>query len=140
MRAKIELTKEEKERLGILKKTEKSNKIYRRYMYLEMSNRGITNVEISSILGVCNDTLTDWRVLFLKGGLESMSELKYEGRRTSKLAPFRERILEEIEINDVPTLKKLQDFLKKECKVEVEQSWLSRFCKKNSICLTRRQN
>jgi len=140
MRAIIKLTEAEKKELEKLKKTENNNKIYRRYMYLEMSNKKMTNIEIAGILGVCNDTLTDWNRIYKEGGLKGLSVLNYEGRRESKLTPFKEKIMEEIEKSNISTLKKLQSFLKKECSVEVEQSWLSRYLKKNSIYLEKRQD
>lgn len=140
MRAIIKLTVAEKKELQKLKKREENKKIYRRYMYLELSSAGMTNLKIAEVLGVCNDTLTDWRILFLEEGLEGLSKLHYEGRRESKLLPLKGKILKEIERSNVSTLKKLQSFLKKECSLEVEQSWLSRFCKKNSICLTKKQD
>lgn len=139
MRAIIQLSETEKKELETLKRTEKNNKIYRRYMYLEMSNRGMTNLEISSILGVCNDTLTDWRVLFTKGGLEGISRLNYENQgKKSKLLPIKKDILKKIKNRNISTLKELQFYIKEEHSIEVEQSWLSRFCKKNSIYLIKK--
>ena len=73
MRAIIKLTNEEKKELEKVKKTEKNNKIYRRYLYLEMSNGGMTNLKISKFLGVCNDTLTDWKRIYKEGGLDGLS-------------------------------------------------------------------
>lgn len=140
MRAKIELTEAEKIELKKLKSKEKNNKIYRRYLYLEMSNKGLTNLDIADYLGVCNDTLTDWRRIFLESGLEGISKLHYEGRRESKLKKYEDKIRKKVEEDQVATLAELQSFIKKKCKVEVEQSWLSRYCKKNSIFLTRRQD
>ena len=77
MRAIIELTEKDKEELKKLKTKEQNSKIYRRYLYLEMSNKGLTNLEIAEHLGVTNDTLTDWRRIFLGGGLKGISQLNY---------------------------------------------------------------
>lgn len=138
MRAIIKLTKEEQKELEKVKKTEKSNKIYRRYLYLEMSNSGMTNLKISKFLGVCKDTLTDWKRIYEEGGLDGLSQLKYEGRRESKLKKHEQAIREKIEKDQVSSLKELQSFILETCKESVEQSWLSRYCKKNSIYLTKR--
>ncbi len=140
MRAIIKLTSEEKDSLKKRKKTEKNNKIYRRYLYLELSNSGMTNLKISKLIGVCNDTLTDWKHLYEEGGLDKLSQLKYEGRRESKLKKHEEKILEKIEKENIASLKELQSFIKEECKEEISQSWLSRYCKKNSIYLTKKQD
>jgi len=140
MRAIIQLTKKEKEKLKELKMKEKSNKIFRRYLYVEMSNKNMTNLEIASILGVCNDTLTDWKEIFEEGGLNGLSQLHYEGRRESKLNKYKEKIRKKVEQDNVSTLKQLQDFLLKKCNIKIEQSWLSRYCKKNSIFLTKKHD
>lgn len=140
MRAIIELTEKEKKELKTLKNKTKSNKIYRRYLYVEMSNKGMTNLEISSLIGVCNDTLTDWKRIFDEAGLNGLSQLKYEGRRESKLNDHKEKIKERVNKEMIRNLKELQHFLKAECDVEVEQSWLSRYCKKNSIFLTKKRD
>lgn len=138
MRAIIELTEKEKKELKILKNKTKNNKIYRRYLYVGMSSEGMTNLEISSFLGVCNDTLTDWKDIFEEAGLSGLSQLKYEGRRESKLNAHKEKIKEKVNKEMIRNLKEMQHFLKTECKIEVEQSWLSRYCKKNSIFLIKK--
>lgn len=138
MRAIINLTDRQKEELKQKKREEKNNKIYRRYVYVELSNKEMTNLEISSVLGVTNDTLTDWKRIFEESGLEGLSKLHYEGRRKSKLAPYKDKIRKKIEKDQVESLKKLQHFLRTECNIEIEQSWLSRYCKKNSIFLTKK--
>lgn len=138
MRAIIHLTEKEKQELKTLKNKTKNNKIYRRYLYVEMSNKEMTNLEISSLLGVCNDTLTDWKDIFEEAGLEGLSQLNYEGRRESKLNAHKEKIKETIKKGTIVSLKELRHFLREKCKVEVEQSWLSRYCKKNSIFLIKK--
>jgi len=140
MRAIIQLSEEEKKELKIKKGNEKNNKIYRRYLYIEMSNSKMTNLEISSILGVCNDTLTDWKNIFEEAGLEGLSQLHYEGRRESKMKKYKEEILKKVKDDNIATLKELQGFLREKYDLEIEQSWLSRYCKKNSIFLIKKQN
>lgn len=133
MRAIIKLTKKQKKELAERKKNEENSKIYRRYLYLEMSNEGMTNLKIAPILGVCNDTLTEWKYIFENSGIKGLSTLHYEGRRESKLAKYKDKIIEKIKKDNVSSLNEIIDFLKKEHRVSVEHSWLSRFCKKNSI-------
>jgi len=137
----LKLSKEEKEELKQLIKGEKNNKIYRRYMYVELNNEGMTNLKISKILGVCNDTLTDWRVLFEEGGLKALSNMNYENNgRKSKLAKHTAAIKELEKKEGFSSLKELQNWLLKEHKVESCISNLFYFCKKNSIFLTKRQD
>lgn len=138
MRATITLTKSKQFQISELKNKEKSNKIYRRYLYLEMSNEGMTNLKIAKLLGVCNDTLTVWKQIYEEAGLAGLAELHYEGRRISKLDKHKDTIINKIKNDNIVTLKQLQDFLRTECQTEVEQSWLHRFCKKNSIYLIKK--
>jgi transposase len=139
MRSNINLTDDNLKELKILKNKEKNNKIYRRYLYLEMSNKWMTNREISSLLWICVDTLTDWKNIFNNWWLEWLSVLKYEWRRESKLTKYKDEIKDKVINWQVATLKELQSFIKEKCDIDVEQSWLSRFIKKNSIFLTRKQ-
>ncbi len=138
MRATITLTKTKQAQIAKLKNKEKNNKIYRRYLYLEMSNEGMTNIKIAKLLGVCNDTLTVWKQIYEEAGLKGLAQLNYEGRRISKLEKHKNAIRKKITEDNVATLKQLQDFLSNERQVTVEQSWLHRFCKKNSIFLIKR--
>jgi transposase len=138
MRAIIVLTESEKIELRERKKTERNNKLYRRLIYVEMSSQKMTNLKISSILGVSNELLTTWGKLFRDGGFKKLCTLNYEGRRTSKLERCRKAIEELEENKGFSTLKELKDWLKKEQKVESCISNLFYFCKKNSIFLTKK--
>ena len=138
MRAIINLTKTQKDDLTKRKKSESNNKIYRRYLYLEMSSTGMTNLNIAKILGVRNDTLTVWKKIYEKSGIKGLAELNYDGRRVSKLEEYKDILLKKIKEDNISTLKQLQSFLNIEHHIKIEQSWLYRFCKKNSIYLTKR--
>ncbi len=135
MRAIINLTTTQRAHLAMRKKKESNNKIYRRYLYLEMSSEGMTNIKIAKLLGVCNDTLTVWKQIYEEAGLEGLAQLHYEGRRISKLEEHKEVIRSKVVKDNIATLKQIQGFLKKECHVTVEHSWLYRFCKKTQSLL-----
>ena len=140
MSKKIQLDTATKAELTRRKSSEKSKKLYRRLLYIEMNNEGMTHLKISSILGVCNDTLTDWRALYDAGGLDALWELQYSNQgQYSKLDPYKKEIKELENLVGFNTLKDLQGWLKKEHKVESCISNLFYFCKKNSIYLTRKQ-
>ena len=140
MRANIKLTEREEKELRECKRKERRNKVYRRYLYVEMSNKGITNLEIASILGVCNDTLTDWKCIYDESGLKGLSQLNYEGRKESKLNPYKEELREKVKKEEISKLKEIQHFLQEKYSIEIEQSWLSRYCKKNSIFPTKKHD
>jgi transposase len=65
--------------------------------------------------------------------------LNYEGRRPSSLDKHKADIIKYIETESVSKLSQLQKFIEKEYSLTIEHSWLSRYCKKNSIRLTKKQ-
>jgi transposase len=128
------VTKELEKRLSC----ERDAKIYRRLQYLDLKRRGYNSQQIGEILDVSPAQLTNWSRLFVKEGFEGLCHLKYEGRRLSRLDPHRERIKAYIEQSHVPTLASLQQWIKVELHLDIEQSWLGRWLKKNLRAPTRR--
>lgn len=129
-----ELIKELKGRLS----SEKDSKIYRRLLWLDLKYRGYGQKEISAILQISQAQLTNWSKIFVEEGLKGLCMTHYEDRRPSKLTPYLEKIRDHIQRDCVSTLSCLQVWLSEECGLFVEQSWLSRWIKKNSIVLTKR--
>lgn len=126
-------TKETKKKLKEIiqgKKEEKRAKIYRRLLAIEQRLQGKTYKEIAKELSVCLDTVFDWASMYDQGGLAALRNLHYEGRRVSELEPYKEQMKAYIKEKSVRTLAELQDWLKETHAVEVEHSWLFRFCKK----------
>ena len=126
----MKLTKEQKEELEKLKKTEKRVKIHRRLKFIKMKSVGAKNKDIAPMLDVCKDTLTDWTKLFKEGGFQALCNLNYEDRRRSILDDKKEDIRQYVNNNSVDKLGKVQDWLKKEFSINIEHSWLSRYLKK----------
>jgi len=134
----LKITAENLEEIKARKKKESSNKIYRRLMFLEMKSGGLLNKEIAKYLDVRIETLSVWTNLYLEGGLKSLCNLHYEGRRISPLEPLKEDIQKHIEEENVSTLKELKAWLEKEYELSFGIAWIQRFCKKNSIFLTKK--
>ena len=118
--------------------SEPSAKIYRRLLWLDLRRRGYRQKEIASLLCVTQAQLTNWSKLFALKGLEGLCSLHYEDRRPSRLMPYVQSIKDHVQNASVSTLSALQDWLSQEHGIAIEQSWLSRFIKKNSIVLTKR--
>jgi transposase len=134
----IELSSIEVAELKHLRRSEKDGKILRRYQCLWMAHEGHPKKEIASTLGVNIDTVTDWVKLFNKDRLAGLSILHYEGRRPSVLDTIKDVLIKHIKEQSISKLSELQDFLETEHSIVVEHSWLSRYCKKNSIALIKR--
>lgn len=134
----IDLTSKETIELKRLRRIEKDGKILRRYQCIWMAHENFPKKEIASTLGVNIDTVTDWIKLFNKGRLGGLSKLHYEGRRPSGLDAVKDLLLQYIKEQSISKLSELQDFLETQHSIAVEHSWLSRYCKKNSIALIKR--
>ena len=98
-----------------------------------MKQKGHKHKIIAELLDVTIDTITDWLFLFNEGGFEELCKLNYDGRRVSVLEKHKAKIEEKIDKENVPTVKCLQHWLKKEFGIEIEHSWFSRWLKKNKI-------
>lgn len=122
-----------------LRRSEKDGKILRRYQCIWMAHESLPKKEIASTLGVNIDTVTDWIKLFNKDRLEGLSKLHYEGRRPSALDAIKDLLIKHIREQSISKLSELQYFLKTKHSIVVEHSWLSRYCKKNSIALIKKQ-
>ena len=136
----IQLTKADIALIAEKKRKEKNGKLLRRYQCLFMLYENYSKKEIAGLLGVNIDTITDWIKLYNKEGLRGLGLLKYEGRRPSSLDSIKEKIIEYVEKENISTLSQLQKIIEKKHHVRIEHSWLSRYCKKNSISLTKRQD
>jgi transposase len=133
MTQKIKLEESQDKELKERLKSERDAKIWRRLKCIDLKQKGHKHKEIAELLDVTIDTITDWLFLFNEGGFEELCKLNYDGRRVSVLEEHKSSIEEKIDKENIPTVKYLQDWLKKEFGVEIEHSWFSRWLKKNQI-------
>jgi transposase len=120
--------------------SQRDSKLYKRLLAIRMKHFGHTNKQIAVLLDVSIDTITDWFRIFTKEGLKTLCELKLKSRKKSKLDKYQTEIKGLIEENIISTITQLQDMIRKIYQIEIEQSWLSRYCKKNSIALIKKQD
>jgi len=135
---KINISKLELKEIKFKKKKEKDKKIYRRLQFLHLKYKGKTNREISDIIGVCPDTITDWARIYSNKGLNGLCKPINYNNRSSKINDYIGEIKQDIRKNTISTLAELQEWLKEKYSIEVEQSWLFRCCKKKLIYLTKK--
>jgi transposase len=122
------------------KRKEKDVKLLRRYQCLWMLHEQYPKKEVAKILSVNIDTVTDWIKLYNNEGLSGLGILKYEGRRPSSLDGIKEQLISYVQTENITTLSELQLLIEKKHQLKIEHSWLSRYCKKNFIALTKRQD
>lgn len=134
----IKLSKQDAIELKRLLRETESSKVLKRYQCIHFKQQGIKNKDIAVLLCVNIDTVTDWLKFFLEKGVKGLGEFDYEGRRVSVLDDYKQEIKSYVDKNIVSSVKELQGHIKKTCHVTVEHSWLFRYCKKNSIALTKR--
>jgi transposase len=135
---KIKLSKTERVYIQRLKKRTGDKRIFRRLQALTLKAQGKSHQEIADTAGVSVDTVTDWLGIYLEKGLTELCRPIDYDRRQSVIDPHIADVKRLIQERLVSTLAELQILLKREFSIDLEQSWLSRCCKKNAICLTRK--
>jgi transposase len=134
----IILNTKELDEINKLMKNQKDAKIYKRLIALKMKHYGISNHDISNILDVHIDTITDWLKIFIGKGLISLCELHLKNRKKSQLDDHIEDLKNLVEEKTISTIAEFQNYISNIFGIEIEHSWLSRYCKKNSIALIKR--
>ncbi len=130
----VKLTQKQEERLRRLIQDNKSNKnILKRAYCILLRNEGQSNENITQLLGIHEDTIADWIRLYKRGGVDRLLTFHYHKRRRSKLNNYRSQIRKIARLKRINTIKKLQDELYNRFHVEIEYSWLYRYCRKNYI-------
>ena len=140
MSYKVILSKTDLAIIKIKKRKERDAKLLRRYQCLSMLHENYPKKEVAKLLGVNIDTVTDWVKLYTKSGLAGLGLFHYEGRRPSTLDAIKDELVGLIKRENINTMVQLQAIIKSNFKLDVEESWLGRYCKKNSISLIKRQD
>ena len=135
---KIKLSPRELAKLQQRRKKEKNKAIADRLHCLYLAHTGKGNKEITEILAIHKNSVTNWMKLYLAKGLVGLCRSENFDRRSSRIDDYLEPIKQDIHNNTISTLAQLQDWIKDKYSLEIEQSWLWRCCKKNSIYLTKR--
>lgn len=135
MAYKINLTNEQMKELEDKLSSEKRVKIYKRLQCIKLKNENYKNIELAGIFSVTPDTITDWLKIFLEKGFEGLTTLNYDGRKSSKLEPYNEEIIERTKKGEYSTVMELKTILKEKNDIEVSKSWLSKYIKKIRVKL-----
>ena len=134
---KIKLSPVKLKQLKKRKSQAKDKKTFRRLQCIYLKHKGKRHKEIADIIGVCQDTITDWIKLYKEKGINGLCDMNFD-RRQSKIDPYLNQIKQDLKDNIISTLAELQDWLKNKYSIEIEQSWLSKCCKKKLITLTKK--
>ena len=135
----IYLTTAQKEEFEKQLTTERDSKIWRRLQAIYSRNQRIASTIIAQNLSVNVSTITEWVRIYLRGGIKELTNLNYDHQGPkSKLTEYEQAIDKLTDNEQIPTMTCLQQRIKELYGVEVEDSWLFRWCKKKSICLSKR--
>ena len=140
MSYQVILSKADLDIIKMKKRRERDAKLLRRYQCLSMLHENYPKKEVAKLLWVNIGTITDWVKIYTKSGLAGLGLFNYEGRRPSTLDQIKDELVGLIKKKNINTMVQLQRKIKSNYKLEVEQSWLGRYCKKNSISLIRKQD
>ena len=140
MSYQVILSKTDLDIIKMKKRGERDAKLLRRYQCLSMLHENYSKKEVAKLLGVNIDTITDWVKIYTKSGLAGLGLFNYEGRRPSSLDQIKDELVDLIKKENINTMVQLQGKIKSNYKLDVEESWLGRYCKKNSISLIRKQD
>lgn len=136
---KICLNKKTEKQLKELLAEETNLKVWKRLKAIHLRKKQVPSREISQTLDVSLDTVTNWVKLFLSEGLKGLVHLRYESQGIkSSLSPYQESIRQLTKEVQIPTLSVLQSEIANRFGVEIGETGLYKWCKKNSICLSRR--
>src|SRR3990167_1514826 len=100
---RIELSTAVQSQLQNLQQTHIHPHIRRRALVLLLRFENTSNDKISSITGLCENTITDYVQLYQKGGIERLTSLHFH-KPVSQLQPFDEMIKAHFEKNPVATI------------------------------------
>ncbi len=134
MAYRIQLSREEEKTLRdiVQSNKHKPNVLKRAYCIL-LKNEGQKNENIQRLLSIHEDSIADWTRLYLKKGIKGLISFRYHERRRSKLHPYRQRIRRMAAGKKTTTVEQLQVKIKQNLHIDVEYSWLYRYCKKYNI-------
>jgi transposase len=135
---KVKLSASELAKLNKRRKKEKSKATADRLQCIYLAHMGKKNKEITEILAINKNSATNWIKIYIEKGLVELCRPENFNRRSAKIDDYVEKIKQDIKENTISTLSELQDWIKKEYSLKIEQSWLFRCCKKNSICLVKK--
>lgn len=134
----LQLSPKELRQLHVRRKQEKNPSMVKRLQCIYLAQLGKGNNEIAKLIMANKNSVTDWIKIYSTKGLNVLCHPINYNRRSAKIDPYITKIKQDIKDNTITTLSELQDWIKTKYSLNLEQSWLWRCCKKNSICLTKR--
>lgn len=129
---KITLSPQDQQQLKFYLRTYRDYRIWRRLQAIKLRSQGNNSQKIASILGIRRETISFWVKLFKTQGFDPLLKLNYRGS-VSMLTPYKDKLEEIINTFRIPTLAVLQHQIKDTLGIEIGETGLYKWCKKNSL-------
>lgn len=129
---KIEFTSEVIEQLRYESIHNEHYIVRRRMLALLLKSRRLLHKEIAETLGISGTTLREYFDLYLKGGVEALKELHYQGK-DNLLRARKDEIIVALEANPPATLKEAQAIIKEVTGLERSLPQVSKFLDEHKI-------
>jgi transposase len=136
---KIKLSATEMAKLNKRRKKEKNKAISDRLQCIYLAAKSKENKEITKTLAINKNSATNWIKIYLEKGLDELFRPEDFDRRSAKIDGYIEKIKQDVKEKTITSLAELQSWIKEEYSLQIEQSWLWRCCKKNSIYLVKKR-
>ncbi|OFX83147.1 MAG: hypothetical protein A2W99_13055 [Bacteroidetes bacterium GWF2_33_16] len=124
---------EEAELKKIVRENQNRKNVLKRAYCILLKNEGQKNKNIIQLLKIHEDSIADWTKIYIEQGIQGLLKYKYSQRRKSKLAPFKTKIKRMASAKNTRTVEQLQKKIKENLDIDIEYSWLYRYCKKYEI-------
>lgn len=136
----LDLTSSQSMELQKRMKETQNTKILRRLQCIHLVHEEEPRQRIASLFGVMPETISVWSRIFMEHGFDGLCELHYDGRRPSVLDTVKDELKRNLKAGKYGTLKEVKYALKKKHGIDVCQSWIWRYIKKNSLRLAKKQS
>ena len=137
-RIKIKLEENEVLQLEALLLKHRDRKVYRRLMCIRLLNNGKRKTYVSEALGVTLETIKNWLTIYCEDGLEGLTVLYKEVRRSS-MEKHILSINSFVNERTISSIWEVVDYVNNDLGLPVKYHAVRNFLKKNLISLTSSQ-
>jgi len=105
-------------------------RLLKRLQFLLLKNQGEMHISIAKLLGVTNDTLTNWLKKFRQGGLKELLGWNYYGKTPRLTKEQKETLKDRMRHNGFIKAQEAKDFIEKRFGVIYHLHYVQRLLKK----------
>ncbi len=130
---KLTISKKEMQELIKYKRNAKSAKMFKRIQAIILKADGWKHNKIAEFLGVVNNTVTTWIKLFIKGGINTLLELKYTPTKSKMSKAQIEIVRKESKKGTFTFAKDVKKYIEQSFGIKYHVHHIPKLLKKNEI-------